>query len=321
MALRSHASVAVCDDDQRTRSERLSSVPHQRGPTDAPEALPAPPERTLVAMVRSMLGFPRSKAGTAPPLEPARTEHGAVAAFFDVDNTLVHGATLFHLARALCAEGFFRWSDLLRFARHQVRYMTLGEGNLDKAREEALDLLAGHDVDTLVSVAERVYREVLAQRLHHETVELVDAHRAAGHQVWLVTASPVELAQVLADHLGATGCVATVAERADGQYTGRLIGEPVHGPAKGRAIRALAQRAGLDLSASYAYGDSHNDLSALTSVGHPVAVNPDPRLRRSAARRGWPRYEFRTGRQVTVRGAGLALVLSGLWWAYRRTHR
>jgi len=268
--------------------------------------VPAPVGGRLASLVRDAVGFP----APVPPLraEPARTAHGQVAAFFDVDNTLVHGTTLFHLAKALCHQGFFARDDLVQFVKHQARYLVLGEPDIDHLLERALGLLAGHDVDQLADAAEQAYRDRIGRRLFAGTTALLDAHRAAGHQVWLVTATPVELAQVLVDHLGATGCLATVAERADGKYTGRLVGPPMHGAVKAAAVRDLARQHGLDLSASYAYGDSTNDLPVLGAVGHPAVVNPDLRLRRTAASRGWTRYDFRTVRRAAVRSADALVV-------------
>ena len=298
-----------------TTGTRLTEVPHQRTPaglvTPTGTTAPAPAGGRLTGMLRDAIGFPRP---VRPELGPARTADGQVAAFFDVDNTLVHGTTLFRLARALCRQGFFRHEDLLRFVGHQARYAATGEPNVDHLRDRALSLLAGHDVDQLAAAAEQVYREEVAQRLYAGTTALLQAHQEAGHQVWLVTATPVEMAQVLVEHLGATGCLATVAERADGRYTGRLVGEPMHGPVKARAIRDLAARTGLDLAASYAYGDSGNDLPVLSVVGHPAAVNPDLRLRHAAATHGWPRYDFRTVRRAAVRSADALALTAAAWW-------
>jgi phosphoserine phosphatase len=110
----------------------------------------------------------------------------------------------------------------------------------------------------------------------------------------------VEVARVIAHRLGLTGALGTVAETRDGVYTGRLVGNLLHGEAKAEAIRALAQREGLDLSRCHAYSDSINDLPMLTSVGHPNAVNPDSDLRAHAKQHGWPIHDFRTGRKVTM---------------------
>jgi len=86
----------------------------------------------------------------------------------------------------------------------------------------------------------------------------------------------------------------------NGEYTGRLVGGLLHGPAKAAAIRALAVREGLDLSRCSAYSDSSNDMPMLELVGHPAAVNPDSDLRAQARAQGWPIHDFRTGRRATL---------------------
>src|SRR5690606_12601051 len=113
-------------------------------------------------------------------------------------------------------------------------------------------------------------------------------HLDAGHEVWIITASPVEVGELIGRRLGATGALGTVAEHLDGYYTGRLVGDMMHGRAKARAVLALAEEEGIDLASSFAYGDSMHDVPILSTVGHPVAINPDRRLRRHAQRVGWP---------------------------------
>src|SRR6185503_12044383 len=102
----------------------------------------------------------------------------------------------------------------------------------------------------------------------------------------------------IARRLGLTGAIGTVAEIENGIYTGRLVGDLMHGPAKAAAIRDLAGREGLDLAQCSAYSDSVNDLPMLGAVGRAVAVNPDPALRRVARERGWEIRDFRTGRKA-----------------------
>jgi hypothetical protein len=91
-----------------------------------------------------------------------------------------------------------------------------------------------------------------------------------------------------------------------GLYTGRLVGEPLHGPAKAEAVRALAEREGLDLSRCTAYSDSSNDVPMLSAVGHAVAVNPDTSLRETARANGWEVRDFRTGRKAAKVGVPAA---------------
>ena len=99
----------------------------------------------------------------------------------------------------------------------------------------------------------------------------------------------METATIIARRLGLTGALGTVAESVGGVYTGKLVGEPLHGPAKAEAVRALAAAEGLDLSHCAAYSDSANDIPMLSLVGHPYAINPDSRLRKHAREQGWRR--------------------------------
>jgi HAD superfamily hydrolase (TIGR01490 family) len=219
-----------------------------------------------------------------------------VGAFFDVDNTLVRGASAFHLAVGLYRRGIVRLRDILRFGVHQARYLAFGENRrqIDQVRASALALLAGHSVAEMALVAEDIYDEVLTLRIYPGGRRLLDEHLAAGHKVWLVTAGPVEIGELIGRRLGATGAIGTVIERRDGRYTGRLVGDLLHGAAKAEAVARLAAREGIDLGSSYAYGDSRNDVPILSLVAHPVAINPDRRLRRHAAAVGWPVRDFST---------------------------
>ncbi|WP_456821103.1 HAD family hydrolase [Cellulomonas sp. URHB0016] len=251
----------------------------------------------------------------------AAAEPGAppIGAFFDVDNTIIRGASAFHLAVGLYRRGFFRKRDILEFALHQIRYRTFGENKeqIDELRSRALAIMTGHSVAEVTAVAEDVYDEVLCLRIYPGTQALLDAHVAAGHEVWLVTATPVEIGDLLARRLGVTGALGTVAEHADGYYTGRLVGDMLHGTAKAAAVRELAARHGIDLARSYAYGDSTHDVPILSEVGNPCAINPDRRLRHHALEVGWPVREFRGGhrRASANRHAVNLASLAGLAWA------
>lgn len=236
------------------------------------------------------------------------------AAFFDVDNTMVEGASLFHFARGLAARKFFRTGDITRFAWHQVKFRVLGSENLADAfdaRTAALAFVAGRRVDEIVALGEEIFDDLLAGKIYAGTRRLAEGHLAAGQRVYLVTATPIELAQIVARRLGLTGALGTVAEEVGGRYTGRLVGDLLHGPAKAAAVRSLAAREGLMLSRCTAYSDSINDVPMLSTVGTAVAINPDAALRRWAGRHGWAVHDYRTGRKAarigvpSVLGAGI----------------
>ncbi|WP_344726161.1 HAD-IB family hydrolase [Pseudonocardia yunnanensis] len=239
-------------------------------------------------------------AGDGGPPDVPLTDLTA-AAFFDVDNTMMVGASIFHFARGLAARKFFTTADLAGFAWQQLKFRVGGREtaySTTTGRDTALSFVAGRAVSEITELGEEIYDELMADRIWAGTRALAQMHLDAGQRVWLVTATPVELALIIARRLGLTGALGTVAESVDGIYTGRLVGEILHGPAKAHAVRALAVTEGLDLRRCTAYSDSVNDVPMLSAVGTAVAVNPDSELRDVAKERGWQIRDFRTGRKA-----------------------
>lgn len=223
------------------------------------------------------------------------------AAFFDVDNTVMQGASIFHLAMGLYRRRFFSTRDIVGAVWKQAYFRVAGvedPEHMDEARSAALAFIAGHTVEELESLGEEIFDEAMAHRIWPGTRALAQLHLDQGQRVWLVTAAPVEIASIIARRLGLTGALGTVAEHINGVYTGRLVGEMLHGPAKREAIIALAQREELDLARCSAYSDSYNDLPMLSLVGDPCAINPDSRLREHAREQGWRIRDYRTGRKA-----------------------
>ncbi len=232
------------------------------------------------------------------------------AAFFDVDNTVLQGAALFHLARGLHRRKFFTTRDILAAGWKQAYFRFVGVEDPDhvaEARASALEFIKGHPVSELEEISEEIFEEAMARRIWPGTRALAQMHLDQGQRVWLVTAAPVEIATIIARRLGLTGALGTVSEQVDGVYTGRLVGDMLHGPAKGEAVKALAEREGLDLSRCAAYSDSHNDLPMLSLVGDPCVINPDSRLRDHARANGWRVRDYRTGRKAARAGLATAL--------------
>jgi HAD superfamily hydrolase (TIGR01490 family) len=233
------------------------------------------------------------------------------AAFFDVDNTVMQGASIFHLARGLHRRDFFTTRDILGAAWKQAYFRVVGvedPEHVAKARNSALSFIAGHTVTELEELGEEIFDEAMAHRIWPGTRALAQMHLDQGQRVWLVTAAPIEIATIIARRLGLTGAMGTVSEHVDGIYTGLLVGDMLHGPAKAEAIKALAVREGLDLAACSAYSDSFNDLPMLSLVGDPVAINPDARLRAHARAQGWRVRDYRTGRKAARAGLVLGAV-------------
>ena len=260
-------------------------------------------------------------AAAAAELEAALEQppDSRAAAFFDLDNTVMQGASIFHMARGLAARKFFSTRDIARFAWQQAVFRIGGAehaAHMTDARETALSFVKGHRVDELTQIGEEVFDEYMADKIWPGTRALAQMHLDAGQRVWLVTAAPVELATTIAKRLGLTGALGTVSESVNGVYTGHLVGEPLHGAAKAEAVRALAAREDLDLEQCAAYSDSANDVPMLSLVGHPCAINPDSELRRHAKEHGWRIRDYRTGRKAMKIGlptaAGIGALVGGV---------
>ena len=239
------------------------------------------------------------------------------AACFDVDNTVMQGASIFHLARGLHRRKFFTTRDILSAAWKQAYFRIVGvedPEHVAEARASALAFIKGHPVAELEALGEEIFDEAMAHRIWPGTRALAQLHLDQGQRVWLVTAAPVEIANIIARRLGLTGALGTVSEHVDGVYTGQLVGDLLHGPAKAEAVKALAEREGLDLSRCSAYSDSHNDLPMLSLVGDPCAINPDSKLRDHAKAQGWRIRDYRTGRKAARAGlfaAGVTGAVAG----------
>jgi HAD superfamily hydrolase (TIGR01490 family) len=276
---------------------------------------PERPRRPPNLQLRSVLAGEAAAAAAEVENALSTPADSTSGAFFDVDNTVMQGASIFHLARGLHRRQFFTTREILGAAWKQAYFRVVGVEDPEHvagARTSALGFIEGHTVAELEELGEEIFDEAMAHRIWPGTRALAQLHLDQGQRVWLVTAAPVEIAQIIARRLGLTGAMGTVAEHVDGVYTGRLVGDLLHGPAKAEAVRAIAEREGLDLSRCSAYSDSFNDLPMLTLVGDPCAINPDSRLRAHARSEGWRIRDYRTGRKAARTGLVLGATAGAL---------
>ncbi|MDH3539351.1 MAG: HAD-IB family hydrolase [Acidimicrobiia bacterium] len=222
------------------------------------------------------------------------------AAFFDLDRTLISGSSLYTFGRAAWRNDMVTTGQLLSDLKSAIAFRFSGSTDDSAAgvRDRVLDAIAGTTVEELKALGGQVIPR-LVDDVRREAQGFLELHREAGRATYMVTASPIEIVQPLAEELEMTGAIATVAEVVNGVYTGRLSEPFCYGPGKATAIAKLAAEHGYDLALSYGYSDSVSDLPMLELVGHPVAVNPDRELERIARARGWPIVEFsRTAKRV-----------------------
>jgi len=209
------------------------------------------------------------------------------AAFFDFDNTLIHGDS-----QGLEIEFLVK--------RRQVAYLTLVPILLanflfkrdllraDRMVQTCLRIYRGLPADRPATWIGDLYREMITPRVSTAMADRVRAHCNQGHLPVILSASLQHLIEPLAVELGITHILCTELEiDARGLFTGRTVGPVCVGQDKADQAVRLAQRLNVDLAASYVYSDHHADMQVFTAVGHPVAVSPTPRLRRTALRRHW----------------------------------
>lgn len=238
------------------------------------------------------------------------------AAFFDLDRTLISGASVFPLGIAAWKQGLAQNAELASWAVDALRFKLLGDKGADDSaktvRNDLLMRIAGVPVEAMQTLEAEVTPN-LVSRVRPESRNLVLMHHSHDRETWIVSASPQALVEPLAGALGMTGAIGTKGEVLDGHYTGKLDGPFVYGKGKAAAVEKLASDRGYDLALCYAYSDSASDLPMLELVGHPVAVNPDSELTSIAHQRGWPVVIFarRTKRALALGGMSAAMAATG----------
>ncbi len=257
------------------------------------------------------------------------------AAFFDLDKTVIAKASIAAFGRPFYRGGLINRRLVARALVSQLIYLHLGasEEKLARVRESMLMLTTGWDRDQIREIVREALEEIVEPIIYAEALDLIEAHRAAGNKVYLVSASPEEIVEPLADHLGTDGAIASRAVvDEDGRYTGEMEFY-AYGPFKADAMVELAERDGLDLAESSAYSDSYTDLPMLEAVGHPAVVNPDRVLARVARERDWEVLQFTKpvrlrdrvgvpGLPVTATAAGVMVAASaGALVAWRLSRR
>jgi len=217
------------------------------------------------------------------------------AAFFDLDKTVISRSSSLSLGRPMFDAGLVTRAMLLKSAYAQMVYLLQGadDRKLERLKTEVLTITKGWDRARVEDIAREALTTVIDPYLYLEAMDLMELHRARGRTVFIVSSSPEELVQPLADRLGPARVIATrAAVDSEGRYTGEMEFYCA-GENKAAAIREIAAEERIDLAGSYAYSDSISDLPMLEAVGHPVAVNPDRDLRRMAAERSWQVRDFR----------------------------
>jgi HAD superfamily hydrolase (TIGR01490 family) len=238
---------------------------------------------------------------------------GPSAAFFDLDRTLISGSSAFTLALQARKAGIIPNVEFARDAVGAVTFKLFGasDDTTDAVRERVQKAVTGMRQSDLQALNVEVLPRLLA-RLRPEARRLLDRHRQAGRDTYIVSAAPQEIVEPLAHSLGMTSGIGTRSKVVDGFYTGELDGPFCYSEGKVEAMIEIANWNGYELDQCYAYSDSASDLPMLEAVGHPVAVNPDAKLERHARRNGWPIVIFSQQTKSVVRRTATSIGAVGI---------
>ena len=226
------------------------------------------------------------------PLKPQRRR----AAFYDLDGTLVDlnlvHAAIYTLANV--GEWSGRVSYLLGFAARIPRIYAAEQRDRRLLNTVVFEAFKGVSRDRLLSIGEEYCERIVIGRLFPRALELIEANRSGGIEPVLVTGSPDFIVAPLARHLGVADFAANRFVFSRGRSTGRLAEPVMAGEEKAAWCAEYAVARNINLADCWGYADSHYDLAFLAELGHPVAVNPDRRLRAAALSREWPVIHFET---------------------------
>jgi HAD superfamily hydrolase (TIGR01490 family) len=221
-----------------------------------------------------------------------------VLALFDLDNTLLSGDSDFEWAQFLIDRGVLDRDT--HEAKNQSFYEQYKAGTLDifEFLEFQLAPLALHPRHQLDQWRQEFMRERIGPLLNRAAAAIVKLHRDAGHTCVIITATNEFVTAPIAEAFGVEHLIATELDHRQGVFTGRPAGTPSF--REGKVLRLeewLGRRGGWEsVDESWFYSDSANDLPLLERVDHPIAVDPDERLRELAAERGWPILLLQTGK-------------------------
>lgn len=214
-------------------------------------------------------------------------------AIFDLDNTLIAGDSDHRWGEFMIHKGLVD-ADHYR-ARNDDFYRAYQDGSLDIGEFLGFSLAPFARLsDAQISELQREFLSEWIEPLMLEAAtDLIEHHRARGDALLIITATNRIVTEPIARRLGIGQLLASEAERDAHGYTGRPTGIPCFQEGKVRRLEQWLVDHPHRLERAHFYSDSANDLPLLERVGHPVAVDPDPRLAAAARERGWPQMSLR----------------------------
>jgi HAD superfamily hydrolase (TIGR01490 family) len=208
-------------------------------------------------------------------------------AIFDLDHTLINGDSDHLWGEYMVAKGIV--DEQVYRERNDAFYLDYQRGTLDNDQylAFALEPLTHYSLDELYAWREDYVDKWIRPLVAPGTAALLDSHRVRNHELMIISATNLFVSEPIGRMLGVKTVLATEPEIIDKRYTGRFLGTPTYQQGKVTALTQwLGERAD-ELTDSYFYSDSLNDLALLEQVNHPVAVSPDDDLKAIALARNW----------------------------------
>ncbi len=207
-------------------------------------------------------------------------------AIFDLDGTIINNSSERVFLKYLLEEVELPFHNLSQWLLDFIRIRDLRQAKANKV------YLRGLDYQHVHNLAQICFTERLIDRISPKVFDLIEFHRAEGRSIVILSGSLELLVRFFHDYLKTNLMIGYTLEVVDGEITGHCIGLNPYGKNKARLVQGLAETHNFDLSESYAYGNHHSDAYKLKQVGHPVAVNPDRKLREIAIANDWQIEQF-----------------------------
>lgn len=212
-------------------------------------------------------------------------------AFFDVDRTVIRGATVSYAIRYFVGKGEMSLRHLARGAF----YAALHHVNLldyDSVFRQAVAPFVGMPEEEVIRISRECFESLVKGKIYADAVERIRGHVERGEPPVLISSGPRYIVYALRDHLRVPHAIASGPKVVAGRVTAEPDGDLCYKEGKLRRAREYSAERGISLDDCYFYSDSISDLPLLSAVGCPRVVNPDPLLRREARRRGWEVLRF-----------------------------
>ena len=213
-------------------------------------------------------------------------------AIFDLDHTLLSGDSDYAWGEFLVEQGIVDGDYHSRWNAKYLADYNAGKLDFNEFIAFQLEPLKKHPKHLMECMRAAFVNKIIRPMITDKARDLVDIHRKQGHTLMIITSTNRFITRPIADEFGIELLIATEVEEIDGCFTGRTFDTPSFGEGKVTRLRAWLHKENESLADSWFYSDSHNDLPLLRLVENPVALNPDPILKKEAQIQKWTIIEW-----------------------------